>query len=252
MATVTQIVNNNKQPREGFLPTSLFEKTEYDDGRELNRECIKPARMGLLVDYLTRFSYLGSAEEAFNISLLGARYVNQEKTGRRLCSTLDNKGLNSFTGIAAAYDLTSYDIAYRAARQLYSGFGDDIDKDTALNAAIMVKRSRDIMGDVRDAGVFFPNRVFNSVVHAGDGDYITEDGILYDMKVSKYGITTKDTFQILMYAILAEDTGGMGVNGIGIVNPRLNVSYTCGLDDVPDEAFENALRLMGRGPNPYM
>ena len=56
MATVTQIVNQIKQPRGGYLSIKKFSTEKFSDGNILYEdENIAPTLIGITTDYLVRF-----------------------------------------------------------------------------------------------------------------------------------------------------------------------------------------------------
>ncbi len=57
--SVTQRVKTIKQPRGGYIPPRMMEKTEYDDGKKLGEESVSPSVVGLAVDYLMRMELTG-------------------------------------------------------------------------------------------------------------------------------------------------------------------------------------------------
>ena len=73
MATVTQIVNQIKQPRGGYLSIKKFSTEKFSDGNILYEdENIAPTLIGITTDYLVRFILTNNKKEAFSISLKGA------------------------------------------------------------------------------------------------------------------------------------------------------------------------------------
>lgn len=78
MFSVTARIRTISQPKGGYVSPSLFHVTEYDDGIMLP-EIIPAFRgtVGMAVDYLTRFMMGCTKEEAFAISLDGARKIDQ-------------------------------------------------------------------------------------------------------------------------------------------------------------------------------
>ena len=79
MVSVTQRIKQIKQPRGGYLPVKTFTVTTLDDGQVLNpEESIAASLVGTAVDYLSRFMDGTAVEEAFKISLLGARAMRME------------------------------------------------------------------------------------------------------------------------------------------------------------------------------
>ena len=57
--SVTQRVKTIRQPRGGYIPLRMMEKTEYYDGKVLGEENVSPSVVGLAVDYLTRIELTG-------------------------------------------------------------------------------------------------------------------------------------------------------------------------------------------------
>ena len=96
MVSVTQRIKQIKQPRGGYLPVKTFTVTTLDDGQVLNpEESIAASLVGTAVDYLSRYMDGTSVEEAFEISLLGARVMRMEAKAFGLLD--DVKGLDDLS-----------------------------------------------------------------------------------------------------------------------------------------------------------
>ena len=78
MYTVTKRAKEFKQPRGGFLKPSSFKVINLNDGIILkDNENISPGIVGTVVDYMTRFINDTPVEEAFVISLRGAKILKK-------------------------------------------------------------------------------------------------------------------------------------------------------------------------------
>lgn len=111
MVSVTQRIAEVKQPRGGYLPIKQFNVIKLDDGIELKEENVSGSTVGLVVDYLTRLSDTGDAEEAFRDSLLGAKQVDRESEARVLIDKI--KGTDD-ESIINACKLVGFDTYTRA------------------------------------------------------------------------------------------------------------------------------------------
>lgn len=77
MSFVTKRISEIKQPRGGYIKPSQFEVKAIDDGEKLfENENIHSTVIGMAVDYLTRLSMGTGADEAFFISLQGAKLAS--------------------------------------------------------------------------------------------------------------------------------------------------------------------------------
>ena len=78
MVSVTQRIKQVKQPWGGYIrPKTAFHAQQFDDETALNdEENIHPILVGLLVDYLTRFMNGALLEDAFKVSLQGAKNIS--------------------------------------------------------------------------------------------------------------------------------------------------------------------------------
>ncbi|VUX07833.1 Uncharacterised protein [Streptococcus vestibularis] len=117
MVSVTQRIKQIKQPRGGFLPIKAFTVTTLDDGQVLNpEESIAASLVGTAVDYLSRFMDGIAVEEAFEISLLGARAMRMEA---KVFGLLDDfKELDDLS-ITKACQLAGFESGYRAGPLVY-------------------------------------------------------------------------------------------------------------------------------------
>lgn len=251
MSSVTQRITQIKQPRGGYIKPSMFEQHSFDDEIVLNtNENISPAIIGMVVDYLTRFMMGTKIDDAFSISILGARcaekFFNQIGSIDIAKELLFNiTDLDDYS-IINACKLVSYDVWYRNPRNAFVAKGvDDInpDIDTIENIRIMVKRCLNFWkeyGPIVKDGFNFEPSGYTQTVTSGDGDFLTAD-TLWDFKVSKDKPKPKNTLQLLMYWIMGKHSGQEiydNIDKIGIFNPRLNVAYRLDISLISDEVIE--------------
>lgn len=128
MVSVTQRIKEIKQPYGGYLRPSTMDKVQLTNKEELYPdENIHPTKIGLVVDYLSRFLSNGnSVEDAFRISIKGLNllkaYATQyEKIRTRYGDLIEQadetllniKGLDD-ESIISACQITTFDSVYRA------------------------------------------------------------------------------------------------------------------------------------------
>lgn len=253
MSTVSRISKHANQPRGGYLKPSQFETTIIDDGIKLNEvENISPSLIGMAVEYLTRLEIEDSVENAFIISIKGARTASRngftdalEKAEFLLLNI--KKGLDD-QSIINACKMTTFDVWYRNidAALIAKGSPDYINPDSSTihNIRTMVKRSMNLWkehGPVMETGFTFKKDAFTQTVGIGDGDFLTKDTI-WDFKVTKKDKLDKNqTLQLLMYWIIGQHDGSpkyKNIKKLGIFNPRLNIIYTLNVSQIPDEIIE--------------
>ena len=270
MSSVVQRLGEITQPRGGYLHPSDFDVKKFDDGLPLYPiESVHPSIVGLAVDYLTRFMIGLSAEDAFCISLQGAKYA--EGYGVQSSKKAADLLLKNITGlddksISSACKLVTFDVWYRnalaaPASRPYNKVR--VDKNTVNNISTMVKRSMTFFekyGPVMADGFSFTPVVENrdayvkmvitksgtyggytGTVSTGDGDFLTED-TLWDFKVSKSHITSKHTLQLLMYYIMGKHSGQHiydNISKLGIFNPRLNTVYTYDIGNISESVIRD-------------
>lgn len=237
MIPVTQYMKLIRQPRGGYLPPKSMDVDVLETEMELNpQENVIPTLVGLVVDYLTRFTVSGDKYSAFSISLAGTRYADAKVRGQELIEKIE--GLDSVSIVAACH-LVAYDVVVRAGRQFYKPI-EDPDKDTVLNIRIMVERSIAFFkkyGEPVLYGFGFPPTGQFKIY--GDGDFITKD-TLWDFKVSKYIPTTKHTLQLLLYYSLGLVNPKYAslfsqLKYLGVYNPRLNKVFRIEIKNIPEE-----------------
>jgi hypothetical protein len=271
MATVVSRINQIKQPYGGYVPLKTFEELKL--GGEIifnNEENINPMLVGLVVDYLTRFSVSNDAKKSFNISLRGAMSKDHwTKSSDEKWLKTAKKHLEKIRGlddasIINAIKLSEFDIWYRNPR------GAQMTKEQDVEASIqtiehirnLVKRGIDFFAkygpitkyefdfyppnyeDTLEEYISFlknkKNGGYTRTVSSGDGDYLTKDTI-WEFKVSKYNPKPNDTLQVLMYWIMGQHSGqGLfkSISKIGIFNPRLNTAYQLEVSKIPKETIE--------------
>ena len=240
MSSVTQRIKEIKQPYGGYLKPSEFEEIQYSDNNELMEENISGGLVGLVVDYMTRYVMGSPKEEAFKISLLGAKLIREESKALKLLNNIDGLNIKS---VYNACKLVGYDVCYRAGLMGYKPVEDiEADDNTINNIIIMINRSVtffDNYGPIILDGFTFEGG-YTGTINAGDGDFITEN-TLWDFKVSSRKPTTAHTLQLLIYYIMGKHSIHKEFNNIeklGIFNPRLNCVYLKEIKNIPLETIE--------------
>lgn len=248
MTSVTQRIKQIKQPYGGYLNPNDFEKERIIDDEILMEENIHSSLVGLAVDYLTRFMLGAALTRAFNISLIGARIIDDERRAYRLLRSI--KGLDNLS-IYSACKLVGYDVCYRTGPLWYKDVNEiKADKNTINNIRIMVKRSVLFFkkyGPIIKDGFTFEGG-YTKTIGAGDGDFLTVD-TLWDFKVSKNEPTSANTLQLLIYYIMGTHsiyTEFMQIKKIGIFNPRVNHIYLKDISTIPrDIIYEVSIKIIG-------
>lgn len=233
MVSVTQRINEIKQPRGGYLKPSSFDVSQLPYQEELApQENIHASLVGLAVDYLTRMMTGTPVSEAFRISLYGASMMGELDHAQDLMTSV--LGLDSYS-IACACQLVGYDVVFRAGKSGYKPVDQILpDMWTIENIRIMVERSvafLDLYGPVVRDGFHFEGG-YTSTIDSGDGDFITAD-TLWDFKVSKSKPTAKHTLQLLIYYMMGVNSHDPIFNQLihlGIYNPRRHEVYRIGID----------------------
>lgn len=250
MVSVMARIGKFKQPRGGYIKPKELSVLELEDGIDLHtEESIHPTLIGIAVDYLTRFTLGASVEEAFKISLRGARNVNELDYALDLISEITGLDDNS---IENACKLVGFDVAFRNSLAAYTPVQSiQPDHFTISNIRTMVNRTiafAERYGPIVKDGFTFEGG-YNQIITTGDGDFLTETG-LWDLKVSKSPPTNKHTLQLLVYYLLGlrsihEEFDS--IKELGIFNPRLNNVYVIQIKDIPSEIIsEVANEVIGK------
>lgn len=251
MYSVTQRIRMIKQPYGGYLKRKQFDIISVEDGEILNEtENIHASLVGLAVDYLTRFMMGTSVEEAFQISLQGAKCLDMflKRTIRHPALKNAEKLLKGIRGldhdsVRNACKAVGYDVCFRSGIAGYKPVEDiNPDQATIENIVIMVKRSLafwEKYGPIVKDGFTFEGG-YTDIISAGDGDYLTED-TLWDFKVSKDEPKSKYTLQLLVYYIMGCHSihpEFQKINKLGIFNPRKNKIYIVSISSVDPKIIE--------------
>lgn len=236
MATVTQVAKVAEQPYGGFVKTALFDRQSLRQAdtaplHAMTEENVEPALIGTVVDYLTRYAVTGDWDRAFLISRIGS--LQSPEADRLIFDTWFNEMKTHDTidddVVLYAVNCVRFDSVYRAGL-LVDDPSTLITPNTATTENIkqMVERAVaffDRYGDVTAAGFNFAPNGYTDIIHAGDGDFLTED-TLWDFKVSKYDTLTKSTkLQLLIYFIMGKHSGNplfKSLTHVGVFNPRTN------------------------------
>ena len=241
MASVTQRIKEIKQPYGGYLKTNEFEKIQFEDNNELGEENIHSSLVGLSVDYLTRYMMGTPIEEAFKISLMGSKIIDDSKYAFKLLRSIegiDNKSIYN------ACRLVGYDVCFRAGPMAYKDIKTiEADDTTINNIKIMVNRSINFFekyGPIVKDGFTFEGG-YTQTIDSGDGDFLTND-TLWDFKVSSLPPKSSHTLQLLIYYIMGQNSIHSEFNNItklGIFNPRLNCVYLKEIEQISKDIIEN-------------
>lgn len=245
MFSVTERIKNVKQPRLGYIPPRELKATEYFDKHKIKKiDSAYKTIQGMAVDYLTRFMNGTPKHIAFQISLMGAKKVDELDNAYKLLNNI--KGLDAVS-IHNACQLVGYDVAYRRGKFYYKPVDRLLpDKRMVQNIVILVNRSLAFLknnGPVVSDGFTFEDG-YNKVISSGDGDYLTQD-TLWDFKVSEEEPKIDHTLQLLVYYILgihSKYPEFQKIKKLGIYNPELNTAYTISLSCISDETFYNVSR----------
>lgn len=236
--TVTQRIRAIQQPAGGYIPVSALSVKQYRDNFSLNKKENIPANyVGLAVDYLTRFQVTGDVQEAFDISILGAKILFHNYGMRKeFMHCLELLESVKAGNISAAVQLTIYDDVYRAGiidlPKLFP------DAATIENIEIMVNRGSSFLKRFSEVktGMTFEGGHTDIVVN-GDCDYLTDNSLI-DFKVLRGNVTNNHTLQILMYYLMGlhsiNSSEFQKVKWLALFNPRKNVVYYINVRRIPE------------------
>lgn len=242
MSSVTNRIKEIKQPKGGYVNPKELEEIELKDEKNLNvEENIHASIVGMAVDYLSRLGMGNTKEEAFKISLMGARTIQQSSKANKLLDKI--KGLDD-ESIIAACKLVGYDVCYRAGVSFFKPVEDiNPDEKTIENIRIMVNRVYMFIikyGPVIEEGMTFAGG-YTQTITSGDADFMTED-TLWDFKVSNDKPKSAHTLQLLVYYLLGINSNNYKyskIKKLGIYNPRLNKVFIIEIDKISKEIIRN-------------
>lgn len=234
--SVTQRVKAVKQPRGGYLKRTEFKEISIGEGEEVlnTEENVRATLIGISVDYLTRFMLTGDSKDAFKVSLLGAKMINEEIVAENLI-----KGITELDdqSIFNAIQLSGFDVLYRNGGSGYvpvKTIKPDI--KTIENVRKMVNRTLkffDLYGPVISDGFTF-HGAYTKLISSGDGDYLTSD-TLWDLKVLKNYFNKNHTLQLLIYwrmGLRSDYETFKNIKYLGIFNPRKNKVFKYDLNNL--------------------
>ena len=248
--SVTKRVKMVKQPYGGYLNKRDFTIIQRNDGVTLNAdENIHASLVGLVVDYMTRFTMGASKKDAFSISLQGAARLDLFTANKQQSATKNAvKLLKSIKGldagsIANACKLVGYDVCRRSSIMGYRPVEEiDPNSDTVENIITMINRSLSFWeeyGPISKDGFTFEGG-YTDIISSGDGDYLTQD-TLWDFKAAKAEPTSQHTLQILIYYIMGMHSihkEFKAIKMLGIYNPRLNKVYMIDIKTIPQQVID--------------
>ncbi len=239
--SVTQRIKHVKQPRGGYIKPSNLTTIPFETSILNPQENVPPQLVGLVVDYLTRFMTNTSINEAFHISLEGAKRLGESQQALHLLQNIT--GLDD-KSIINAVQLANYDNCYRAGISAYKPLTpfNFPNPETSENIRIMVTRSMDFLEKygpkVLDGFTFEGG--YTDTIATGDGDFLTSD-TLWDFKVSKNPPTSQHTLQILIYwrmGLHSIHPEFQKISYLGIFNPRLGNIYRIATTNISDDIIK--------------
>ena len=233
------------QPVHGYLPVEIFDVLKFEDSFRPEDYIVNDkAKIGLVVDYMTRFLGGVRKEEAFRVSLEGARLMG--------CDGFANDLLKNIVGIddksiKSAFRLVGFDVAVREGT-FYFVFADAVGIDEGHITDTMVQCIREMLirsteflayfGGIKKCNLVFKDG-YSSVVVKGDGDFCTAD-TLWDMKCTRFRIEPETTLQIAMYYLMGYFSGDefyRRIKYVGVFNPRLNIAMRVRVSDISDSTW---------------
>ena len=249
--SVTTRAQTVLQPKGGYLPKEIFQKImisnvfdvvngRYKDSVDdiVQIPSIFAARVGNIVDYMTRFLIGRPKEEAFRISLNGA-YLCEGYQPYNVEELLDNITGNNIKSIENAILLGGYDGIYRNDIVSYNQ-PSMLPKEIIEKMMILIDRSIFFFSDKNvletGTGVSLGGGTLSI---AGELDYLTASSLI-DMKISSTQFSIIWSLQVLMYWIMGLHSFNerMGhINTLGIYNPIYNTYQQCRIQDIPVETL---------------
>ena len=117
MFSVTSRITYIQQPKGGYINPKPLKLVELLDAEKLfPTPSAYKSIQGMAVDYLTRFLLGAPIEDAFKISLLGAKVVDEEELAFDLLHSIVGVDEGS---IRCACQMVGYDVAYRRGASKY-------------------------------------------------------------------------------------------------------------------------------------
>ncbi|MFI3211348.1 MAG: DEAD/DEAH box helicase [Peptostreptococcaceae bacterium] len=234
-SSVTQFCDSHIQPSKGYLPVNSMRIIKNEDSIELYTSA-NAGIIGLVVDYLSRYEIVKERkEDVFYISRRGASLVNQlEKIDIML--KLIEPGLSSMT-IQLVAKIVTFDAVYRAGKTDAYNLEFSLSDDDITNIRKMVLRVKQFhfKYNILETGMTFDGS-YTSIISKGDADILTTNG-LWDLKVISNNITSKHTFQLLLYYVLSLKKY-KNIKFIGIFNPKKNIEYVIDVNEISSGIIE--------------
>lgn len=245
MLSVTQRISMVSQPRGGYINPKTMHFEQFRDGIKLYDIPFEyKSIQGLAVDYYTRYLTGTKLEDAFKVSLYGAKKMDETERAMELLKGISHDRKQSIINVCK---LVGYDVAYRKGKKFFKPIDQIVPSEELIhNMIVMIERSLDFFkkyGPVVESGFCCVGK-YSGVISSGDGDYLTKDAI-WDFKASENEPNSENTLQILMYYLLGYNSfiPGFGIiKRIGIYNPLLNKMYAINISDISDEVMNNVCR----------
>lgn len=260
MASVTQIIKNTKQPKNGYIPISEFEELGFSDGKTITTDFnIHPTLVGLAVDYGTRLVLGTKVQDVFRVAIMGASMLDAKTAehATELLKKLQTEEVSSTNltdeTIVDICQLSGFDVCYRAGIKHYKPVEEIIPNATTIESIrTFIVRTLTFFGEYGPivADGFTMEGGLTDVADSGDGDFLTKD-TLWDMKVSKNPPAKDHTLQIALYYLMGSRSNKkefQDIDKIGIFNPILNKAWVKPILEINEEALNEVMsKVLGYG-----
>lgn len=144
MLSVTQRISMVTQPRGGYINPKTMHFEQFRDGIKLYDIPFEyKSIQGLAVDYYTRYLTGTKIEDAFKVSLYGAKIMGEAEKATEL---LNGIPYNRKQAIINVCKLVGYDVAYRKGKEFFKPIDQIVpSEELTHNVIVMVKRSLDFL-----------------------------------------------------------------------------------------------------------
>lgn len=243
-SAVTRWIEQITQPEDGHIDPKVLEVMSFRGGADaLNPgENVNPLLVDTTVGCMTRFRLGIPKEEAFMLSMVGARILMKDVEAWRLMvgiEGLDDKSiinavkLSGFSGVCSdPFGVVGY--------QFVKGISPD--GATIENVRTMVERSCCFFtprGSTRPEKFALANELLGTV-GINDEDFMIFDTFWY-FDTSEARLPKEYILQLLTYWHMGIHSPRawqfQSIRYVGIYNPRLNEAYRLRIDAIPDDVI---------------
>ena len=229
MATISSIIPEIHQPKNGLLPINIFDRNKLNDPNTLNKV---PQKMEKIiyntVNCLVRYFLKRDAVSAFEPCYLGASFIREEHKAQMIAKKVT--GLDD-TSIIACVHLASYEECLRSVSEYRYIDDREISAEIIKNIKVLFNRIMSFMSRYGSKIIYNHSLEggYSDVIDTGVVPFVTSESLLM-LSFNEVEPTPEETLEMLIYFVMGRHSIYPTLKEIKYVsffNPITNTFYRC-------------------------